>query len=734
MNFKEAYPHLLKYWDKKKNIKSPEDVHSGTRKYEAHFICKKGHLFSTLPCRIKYWKTKDLNCSICNNGDKPKLFKDARPYMIQYWDYERNIANSIDINTLTRGSNTKCYFKCNEGHEVIKSPASLSENITEVFNCNVCSGVEVVKSTQLDNAYPDIANEWSLKNKKSPSEVSCFSDKEFYWTCENDHTWKTPISARTGHRHKGKQGTRCPYCWQSSVSRNELILFSELHQFFDNVISTKKIKRKHLDIFIEDINLAVEYDGVHWHKDKIKSDKERNIILKNEGVKTIRVRESSLPKIENQDILYDNVNTDLFFVIIDILNFIKSNYKLKNEVKNKINNYIINGKISNQDFFEKNMDNYRIKKITDKKSFLDYDVEKNKLPLHYYGIGSDYNAFWKCNDCCCESREVVRKRISRVHSCKKCREKEIELNKKNRNKYKSKKKSSVELSLKIKNTHSEILCELPQDRLEELQELNYTNTLVYFNSTCFNCSHIFKTNLWNKTKGQSCPNCNFSLYKKETSLLKDYPFLTKIYSKKNTIDLKYTKEDYVNKVFWKCSEGHVTKESILSKIKYNECVDCYSGVFAIKNKRIMDTWDWKKNNKNKIYPDKIKTGFRTKVAFKCERAKDHEWEAAIYSRKTRNCPFCGDQRLSITNRFDLKYPEIADMWSKNNNDSPDMFMFGYKKSKHLWSCNCCGKEFPKEIGQMIRTDASCPLCQHYNVGEHKGVNRRSVRSKKKSIK
>ena len=79
------------------------------------------------------------------------------------------------------------------------------------------------------------------KNKLTQKEVSYLSDKKYWWKCDNNHSWKAGISDRTGNRYKNKEGTKCPYCWQNTVSRNELILFSELHQFFDNVISTKKI-------------------------------------------------------------------------------------------------------------------------------------------------------------------------------------------------------------------------------------------------------------------------------------------------------------------------------------------------------------------------------------------------------------------------------------------------------------------------------------------------------------
>ena len=104
----------------------------------------------------------------------------------------------------------------------------------------------------------------------------------------------------------------------------------------------------------------------------------------------------------------------------------------------------------------------------------------------------------------------------------------------------------------------------------ELKNLNYTNVKQYFNSTCYSCGHTYKTNLWNKIGvKQPCPNCNFNIYKEKTNLLKEYPFIKKIYSVLNTINLEYTEINYPYKLKWICDNGHITEETLKKKIENN---------------------------------------------------------------------------------------------------------------------------------------------------------------------
>ena len=46
-----------------------------------------------------------------------------------------------------------------------------------------------------------------------------------------------------------------------------------------------------MDIYIPEINLAIEYDGSHWHKDT-ENDLKKDKILKEHNIDIIRVRDS----------------------------------------------------------------------------------------------------------------------------------------------------------------------------------------------------------------------------------------------------------------------------------------------------------------------------------------------------------------------------------------------------------------------------------------------------------
>ena len=554
MNFKEAYPHLMKYWDFEKNNLNPEEVHYGSRIKKIYFKCEKGHSFKKTPANYKRLKTKNLNCPICleEKQKKYKLFKDVAPEYIKYWDFEKNI--NVDLNKIKENSTKFYYFKCKKNHSTLKRISDLVKLKSKKINCNICSGSITINETKLKNKYPEISREYcTIKNKDNLEEISANSNKKYWWKCENNHYWKASVSSRTGVRYKNKEGSRCPYCWSNSVSRNELIIYTELYQFFKKVKSTKKINRKTIDIYIEDINLAIEYDGSKWHKDK-KRDLDKNKLLKENNIDLIRIRENPLIKISKKDYIYDTQES-VFRAIEYILKYIIENYKLQKKDKEKIINYLKNKKITNNKFFEKIKDNYKIKKIENKLLFLDYDYENNELPLNYYGQSSNYLANWKCHKCEYKYKKTIRNK-SRSPNCKNC--------KVNKKKVKEKSKHG----LKIKETHPEIIKELPVDRIKELENLTHTNSRVYFNSKCSSCNHEFKTNMWNKIKEkQSCPNCGFNIYKKETNLLNKYPELIKYYSNDNTINLKYIDEKYSKKLVWINYNKKLVKKTIKGFLK-----------------------------------------------------------------------------------------------------------------------------------------------------------------------
>lgn len=63
------------------------------------------------------------------------------------------------------------------------------------------------------------------------------------------------------------------------------------------------LKNKEFDIYLEDVKIAIEYDGKAWHK-KIQRDIEKDDISLRNGVKLIRIREIGCPDYDSSSIKY----------------------------------------------------------------------------------------------------------------------------------------------------------------------------------------------------------------------------------------------------------------------------------------------------------------------------------------------------------------------------------------------------------------------------------------------
>ena len=77
-----------------------------------------------------------------------------------------------------------------------------------------------------------------------------------------------------------------------------------------------------LDVYIPSIKFALEYDGSHWHKEKVEKDNQKDAICMNSGVRLIRIRETPLPNTASA-VCYSTVchhsNTTLSALIEKVL-------------------------------------------------------------------------------------------------------------------------------------------------------------------------------------------------------------------------------------------------------------------------------------------------------------------------------------------------------------------------------------------------------------------------------
>lgn len=142
----------------------------------------------------------------------------------------------------------------------------------------------------------------------------------------------------------------------------------------------------------------------------------------------------------------------------------------------------------------------------------------------------------------------------------------------------------------------------------------------------------------------------------------------------------------------------------------------------LNNHILISEWDWEKNKKLRIEPDKITYGSIKKVYWKC--ALGHEWIASPNNRsKGQGCPVCSGRKVDVGfNDLQSQYPEIAKEWHPILNDKllPTQVTSGSSKSV-WWKCSKCGNEWKTSISNR-KAGKGCPVCGKIKQGLKKEKN------------
>ncbi len=286
----EKRPDWLAEWDYNKNTISPEETAEKSN-YRAWWICPKGHSYSAIICNRT---NLGRGCPICAGKQVLPGFNDLatkRPDIAKRWDYSKNPCSPSEV---LPGSNKKYYWLCELGHSYLSSVANLTSGATK--GCPYCAGQKVLKGfNDLATLYPDIAKEWDAsKNGKRADETTCGSKNSYWWECPNGHSYQARITHRI-------IGCNCPKCSKCGTSVPEFVIMHYLDSHKIQYIhryKTKWLKRSEVDFYFPALNMALEYDGILWHKDATR-DINKNALCAAHGIEMIRFREHGLPDIDN---------------------------------------------------------------------------------------------------------------------------------------------------------------------------------------------------------------------------------------------------------------------------------------------------------------------------------------------------------------------------------------------------------------------------------------------------
>ena len=510
-------------------------------------------------------------------------------YLLSEFDNKRNIIKSKEI---PLSSHQKIWWLCSKCKNSYITP--VAHRFHRNQGCKKCyldnaSAIHrkafIRGKATLNQTHPSILQEWNYKkNKLKPTELTEGSNYKAYWICKKKHEWLATINNRIG------LGSRCPECKINKTSRFEILIYCELTFIFKDVTWRKKIDRREIDIFLDNYNVGIEYDGSYFHKNSYEKDKIKNKFFKNKGIKVFRIRNLKLKKISSNDINLDEENKSSEKTnnneIKKILNSLRKKINFLKKDNLSINKYLKQDKLKNRNLYRKIVSNLpwplpesSIMR-THKSLCKEWHISKNHpLKPIQFSYGSGEKIWWKCKKGHIPYIQAIRDRTKKnsPQGCPKCA---------------SKKSTSSRVLFEIKKFGSikdnNLLNKEFNTKKNKVQpsKINLNSSKKYW-WKCSVCSYEWKTLVrLRSTKGQGCYKCNhakgikkmnINFLKTRGTVKKNNPDLviewhkTKNGNKKPNQFTSGSKE----KIWWKCKNNHVWKATIDSRARGSGCQKCW---------------------------------------------------------------------------------------------------------------------------------------------------------------
>ncbi|WP_260288933.1 zinc-ribbon domain-containing protein [Peribacillus aracenensis] len=674
------FPNLKNEWHPLKNKVSAFEIGPGSGK-KAWWKCQNGHEWeAVISSRTR---TGANNCPYCSGKKASSKYNLAKkhPTLASEWHPEKNgILTPYDV---TPGSGKKVWWLCEEGHEWEVTVHHRAKG----RGCPYCSRRMVTTETSLANDNPTLASEWhSEKNGTiTPHDVTSGSGKKAWWLCEKGHEWEAVISSRNN-------GRGCPKC-SSATSFPEQAIFYYLSNAYQQVTNRTLIDGMEVDIFIEDENIAVEYDGAYYHEKRYKEDKRKTRELLKRKIKLIRLREEPLKLLNIKGLIEISTNhQDLESAFTKLIDIIK-------DITGKTISTEFNLDEDRVDIVEKYRFKIRESSIGNHPELMkQWHPEKNgNLDPFTFSLGSGEKVWWICKNGH-EYKTFITHR-TRGHGCPYCTGRK------------------VDESNCLANVNPKLASEWHPDKNGELTP--YDVTISAGHNIWWKCEkgHEWRTRIVKRSnRGDNCPYCSGRQVNTENCLATLNPVLASEWHQEKNDDL--TPFDVTlfsnKKVWWKCQKGHEWEAVVSSRAANRGCAYC-SGKkasdeynLAVINPEIAAQWHPRKNGD--LTPYHVTPNSGKKVWWLCESG--HEWETSITKRNGRQygCPYCSGRYATKENCLANDNPSLSNEWHPVKNGDITPFDVTPKSGKTAWWKCENGHEWQDQIYQRS-LGKECPQCK-----------------------
>lgn len=308
---KNKYPDIFTMLDRESNRLAGIDIDSIS--YASHtklyWNCGHGHIqLKSVDKRVR----RGNKCIECDKlrqeyttDSGSNLLKDTHPHIFNEIDSSYYTKEYLD--ELLYTSREKLKWVCEHKHKFEAKVYDRARRDTQCYQCMILdrSGLCGWSSNLLKDINPYLYEQLDIgKNENigvNISTLTFMSHRKVWWKCKQGHTWRTSVGARS-------QGRGCAKCvGYYRISKIDLILHKCLTKYTNLGIEKEyKIKRYHIDNFINELNMCIEYDGSYWHNMNKENDNKKTTYLLSKGYKILKIvgEKSEVPVITHNNVEY----------------------------------------------------------------------------------------------------------------------------------------------------------------------------------------------------------------------------------------------------------------------------------------------------------------------------------------------------------------------------------------------------------------------------------------------
>ena len=251
-----------------------------------------------------------------------------------------------------------------------------------------------------------------------------------------------------------------------------------------------------------------------------------------------------------------------------------------------------------------------------------------------------------------------------------------------------------------------------QNRFSADQVLPNTNMATW---TCPICHGDYSARIIDVINGEvDCPYCNDrKVLPGFNSLADKYPDIAKMWSKQNRFSADQVLPN-TNMATWTCPICHGDYSARIIDVINGE-VDCpycndrkvLPGFNSLADKYPDIAKIWSKQNRfsaDQVLPN---INMATWTCPTCHG--DYSARIIEVINGEAECPYCNNKKLlSGFNSLADKYPDIVNLWSDQNELSPNQVL--PNTTIATWTCPTCRENYPARIINVINGVADCPYC------------------------